>query len=71
VCDFVSHRDRVVEVAEHGLGVAGGRGAGLVAGTKQVPELAARDIAVFRVPVVTGIPGDRLEGDGEAAQQVC
>ena len=63
-------RDRVVEVAEHGLGVASGRGAGLMAGTKQVPELAARDVAVFGVPVITGIPGDGLEGDGEAAQEV-
>ena len=63
-------RNRVVEVAEHGLGVAGGCGAGLVAGTEQVPELAARDVSVFGVPVIAGVPGDGLEGDGEAAQQV-
>lgn len=66
----VGVRDRVVEVAEHGLGVARGRGTGLVAGPKQVPELAARDVAVFGVPVIAGIPGHGLEGDGEAAQQV-
>jgi hypothetical protein len=70
VCDLVSHRDGVVEVAEHGLGVARGRGAGLVAGAEQVPELAARDVAVFGMPVVAGVPCDGLEGHGEAAQQL-
>jgi hypothetical protein len=60
----------MVEVAEHGLSVAGGRGTSLIAGPKQVPELAARGVAVFGVAVIAGIPGDGLEGDGEAAQQL-
>ena len=60
----------MVEIAEHGLGIARGRSAGLIAGTEQVPELAARDVAVLCVPVIAGVPGHGLEGDGEAAQQL-
>ncbi len=60
----------MIEVAELGLGVARGRAAGLMAGTKQVPELAARYVAIFGVPVIAGVSGNGLEGDGKAAQQV-
>jgi hypothetical protein len=35
-----------------------------------VLELAARHIAIFCVPVITRVPGDRLEGDVHPAQQV-
>jgi len=58
-------RNRVVQVAKHGLGIARGCGACLVAGTEQVPELATGYVAVFGVPVIAGVPGDWLEGEAE------
>jgi hypothetical protein len=61
--------DRVVEVAVEGLGVAGGGGAQLVAGSDQVPELAAGDVAVLGVPVVTGVPRQGLERDVQPPEE--
>ena len=62
--------DRVVEVAVDGLGVARGGGAHLVAGTNQVLELAARDVAGLGVSVVTGIPCDGFERDVQPPEQI-
>jgi hypothetical protein len=66
----VGVRDRVVDVAVLGLGVAGRRGAGLAAGAEQVLQLAARHIATLCMPVVTPVSSDRLEGHVHPAQQV-
>jgi hypothetical protein len=63
--------DGVIEVAVEGLGVAGGGGAGLVAGADQVPQLAAGHVAVFGVLVVAGVPGDGFEGDLQPLEQVA
>jgi hypothetical protein len=63
-------RDRVVQVAVDGLGVARWGGAQLVAGTDQVLELAARDVAVLGVLVVTGVPREGFERDVQPPEEV-
>ena len=60
----------MVDVAVDGLGVTGGCGARLGTGVEQVLELAARDVAVFRVPLVSGVPCDVFQGDVYAADEV-
>ena len=63
--------DGVVEVAVDGLGVAGGGGAGLVAGADQVLELAAGDVAGFGGAVVAGVPCDGFGRDVQPLEQVA
>ena len=70
VCCPVGVRVGVVNITVDGLGVTGGRGTRLVARMEQMPELAARNIAVFCVPVVTGVPGDGLQSYVQAVQEV-
>ena len=62
--------DGVVEVVVVRVGAAAGGGAGRGAGPDQMAELAAGDVAVFRVAVVAGALGDRGDGDVQAAQEL-
>jgi hypothetical protein len=65
----VGVRNGVVDVAVDRLGVAGGRGAQLVAGSDQVLELAAGDVAVLGVPVVARVPRDGFERDIQPSEK--
>ena len=60
----------MVDIAVEGLRVAGGSGAGLGTSAEQILELAAGDVAIFRVPVDASVPGDGLERDVQAAQEL-
>src|SRR5215831_150090 len=62
--------EAVVQVAEIGLGAAAGRGAAQGAGPDQVLQQPAGGVAVFLVPVIAAVLGDRVQGDVEPAQQL-